>query len=67
MNDETATAQLVASTNENPSSDPPMQAESGNGNEKIDPTTCDKVVMVEGTKGAPEAEDDKKGVNETGN
>jgi len=67
MNDETASGQLVASTDENPSSDPSVEAESGNGNEKIDPTTCDEVVMAEGTKGAPEAEDDKKGVNETGN
>jgi len=39
---------------QNPSSDPSVQAESGNGNEKIDPTTCDEVVMAEGTKGPPE-------------
>lgn len=66
-NDETATEQLLASTDENPSSDPSMQSESGNENPNLGPSTSDDVVMAEGTKGPPEAEDDKKEVNETGN
>ncbi|KAE7996079.1 hypothetical protein FH972_000828 [Carpinus fangiana] len=67
-NDETASGQVLASTDEDPSSEPSKQPESGNGNENIGPTTSDDdVVVAEGTDSAPEAEDDKKGVNETGN
>lgn len=67
-NDETASGQVLASTDENPSSEPAKQPESGDGNENIGLTTSDDdVVIAEGTEGAPEAEDDKKGVNETGN
>jgi serine/threonine-protein phosphatase 6 regulatory subunit 3 len=67
-NDETASGQVLASTDEDPSSEPSKQPKSGDGNENIGPTTSDDdVVVAEGTEGAPEAEDDKKGVNETGN
>ncbi|KAG7963304.1 hypothetical protein I3843_09G111800 [Carya illinoinensis] len=66
-NEETATAQLLASTDENPGSDPSKQSNLGNENPNLSPTASDDVLMVERTEGAPEAEDDKKDVNQTGN
>ncbi|XP_041026646.1 serine/threonine-protein phosphatase 6 regulatory subunit 3-like isoform X2 [Juglans microcarpa x Juglans regia] len=65
-NDGTSTEESLASTDENPSSDPSKQ-ELDNGNPSLGPTTSNDVVMADRTEGAPEIEADKKDVNQTGN
>ncbi|KAG2684635.1 hypothetical protein I3760_10G084900 [Carya illinoinensis] len=62
-NDGTSAEESLVSTYENPSSDPSKQ-ELDNGNPSLGPTTSSDGVMAEG---APETEDDKKDVNQTGN